>query len=483
MPSPVDVRHGSDDDEHDHLVNAINAKAHSLSPPPPHHRTKRPHTSSSPTPHRSVIHPASPFPLSSSLPLPPPPPSLDASASSPVEAAVRRDEQFLLIHKLDRKALALLSPPHPLPPPAVPLMADPPSASSSDSSAVPFGRLALALELLYHSLTCKRALYGEESTPVLSHVEFIVTALNCTAITALRSLQSAHLAHLTASPSSPSSPSKEHRQRAKQLRASLRAWPLTWLKDAEALCLAHPTLTHCHAQTLHHLALTYRLLHKPVTACRLLQQALHTLTTDEATPSYPSDSVALLRSRALLSLDLTALLAQQTHWEQAGLQAREAAHTAQQLVLALVRREGEGGWEEEGVGVSLAESVGLLQTAYRVLGRVEERLHAVGCVRWWERAAELEERMEGEVDEGKREGDDVREMVERVRERVQQAESERRKEREQLLAKRGVWRVVTERNNGKAVDGSSKRARKPGKGRTEDSDERARSASQLSAHS
>ena len=479
MPSAVDVRRVSDDDEHDHLVLAINTKPqrHQLYPQPSH-GIKRPHTSSSLlSPHYRIARsPTSPFPLSSSLPLPPPPPpSLAASASSAAEETIRLDEQFLLIHKLDRKALGLLSP-------AASAQAEPlsPSSSSAFSSSFPFGRLALACELLYHSLSCKQALYGDESMPVLSHVEFLVTLLNRTAITALRSLQAEHLAHLTSTSTPPSSSpsSKELRQRARQLRLTLRCQPLAWLKDAEWLCLAHPGLPHCHTQTLHHLALAYRLLHKPRTACRLLHQALHTLaTTDEASPLFPRNPLTVLRCRTVLSLDLAAVLGQREEWEEAGVWARAAVDAAQQGVLGVVRREGARGEEvgveeeeeegEEEGGVGLGESVGLLVTAYRVLGWVEERLHAVGCVRWWERAAEVEERMEGETEEGKRDGDEVREMVERVRERVQEAERVRRKEREQLLARRGMWRVVTKRSDEEQrMDGPSRKAqRKPRMGR------------------
>ena len=107
MPAPATASRlpSSDDDEHDHQVHAINSKTLS-SPHPTSHLKPPPLHPISHSPHPLLLQPTSPFPLSSSLPLPPP---FDPTLSS--DAAIELDERFILIHKLDRKALSLLSPP------------------------------------------------------------------------------------------------------------------------------------------------------------------------------------------------------------------------------------------------------------------------------------------------------------------------------------------------------------------------------------
>ena len=112
-------------------------------------------------------------------------------------------------------------------------------------------RLSLSCDALYHSLTCKRALYGHDSLPVLSHAELLVLLLNDAAMTALSSLLSPQP---TASTSSPPPSEREQRRRDREQQHAARAGPLTWLKDAERLCLAHPQLSEGHALTLRHLA-------------------------------------------------------------------------------------------------------------------------------------------------------------------------------------------------------------------------------------
>src|SRR6185437_9951944 len=107
-PSHSSFHPTSDDDEHDHLVHTINTKPHAtpISTASPH----SPPTSTSLSPPPLILQSTSPFPLSSSLPLPPPL-ATTAPSSTSVDEALERDAQFLLIHKLDRKALALLSSP------------------------------------------------------------------------------------------------------------------------------------------------------------------------------------------------------------------------------------------------------------------------------------------------------------------------------------------------------------------------------------
>ena len=378
----------SSEDEHDELVNDINSKAKqqptttrssNKSSTSPHITTTT--TSHSPYP-KAPFHPTSPFPLSTSLPLPPPPPAPSAAES---EAA---DELYLYVHKLDRKALTLLC------------------SSSSTAAAAgvsTFGVLQLATQALFHSLDCKRELYGVDSVACLSHAELLIQLLNRTAMTCVQQLQSAYGSEQGAAVDE-----KETRRDVKRLRSAFRELPLAWLKEAEQLCVAYPELLSAHVLTLNHLACCYRLINKPRTATRLLQEAIRRAAetpeqqqqqreegAEETKEQLEGDKVTTdsderLHMRAVLSANMCAVLCQMECWEQAGLHAKLAVDLCQQHILALTLAISADADSPLAPLSELSAALSLLSHCYSAAGTVELELHVPSCLHWFEKAQAVE---------------------------------------------------------------------------------------------
>ena len=440
MPSasptkPAAAAFCSSDDENDRQVQAINTKSSSLAPPqsPP----KRSHSAASASALTQRLHASSPFPLSSTLPLPPPPPPSDSAA------AFDPDERFLLIHKLDRRALLLLSsapPSSPSPPPS----SDTATAVSSSSPPAGFAQLSLCLEVLYHSLSCKCELYGIDSLPVLSHAEFIVLLLTRTALSCTRDLQRQHLE--AAAAASSRAANREFRRRARGLRLLLRDGPLSWLKEAERVCLQHPQLSAAYVETLQSLAFCYRLLHKPRTAIRLLRQAMRVVEEDEkadsdAAAAQPASalSASRQRARAQLCLNLSSLFALRQCWEEAALHARGAVHHCQHCVLSITAAIPLSSTEPPPSSLPLC--LHLLCLAHSALASALLRLHSPSCLRWLERGREVAQSL---GQDGPAWQQRLRAEEESGRRRLQEEEKEML-EREAESAKAGVrngWRLV-----------------------------------------
>ena len=424
----------SDEDEHDQLVNDINSKAQLRPPTAASYHTNtttrpRPHVATSHSPYPIPFYPTSPFPLSTSLPLPPPPPA--HSADSDV------DEQYLYLHKLDRKALTLLCSPLP-------------QTATSDSS---FDALQLAVQLLFHSLDCKRTLYGLDSVVCLSHAELLIQLLNSTAMACVQQLQ----ADYGAEPGSIVH-DKETRRDVKRLRAAFRSLPLAWLKEAEQLCVDYPQLLAAHLLTLNHLACCYRLVNKPRTAIRLLQEALRRATeTGQQQQTEPAEEAKetvqeqeqaggaaadLLYTRAVLSANLCAVLCQMECWEQAGLHAKLAVDLCQRRILALTAALSAEPDSPPVWHTKLSDALSLLSHCYHALGTVELELHVPSCLHWFEKAHAVEVSTRSSDEEKQAVGERWAAVIATVKQSMEAKEAERRRERETMRVHR-PWKLVS----------------------------------------
>ena len=417
----------SDDDEHDELVNDINSKAHLRPPTANSHgnnnTTTRPHVTTSRSPHPIPFYPTSPFPLSTSLPLPPPPPSPSADCDV--------DELYLFLHKLDRKALTLLCSP---------------TCGTSESS---FDALQLAVQILFHSLECKRSVYGIDSVVCLSHAELLIQLLNTTAMACVQQLQEKYGLDRSTTVSE-----KEQRRGVKQLRKSFRALPLEWLKEAEQLCVAYPQLLAAHILTLNHLACCYRLINKPRTAIRLLQEALRRATEDgelqqagqaeetkEAVEVADNASAAArLYTRAVLSANLCAVLCQMECWERAGLHAKLAVDLCQQHTLKLTLAVSAEPESPPASQSQLPDALSLLAHCYGALGTVELELHVPSCLHWFEKAQAVEESSQSNGEERKAVVKQWAAVIADVKQLMEFKEAERRREREMMRVHR-PWKL------------------------------------------
>ena len=416
----------SSDDEHDELVQHINSKAQLRLPTA---TSGRPHTATSKTP--IPFQPTSPFPLSASLPLPPPPPVQCADLSL--------DAQYLFLHKLDRKALSLLSSP---------------DAATSDAS---FRALQLAVQILFHSLDCKKALYGVDSTVCLSHAELLIHTLNRTAMGCVQQLQGQRGAEQNGSEEEEA----ERRRDVKRLRRSLRALPLAWLKEAEQLCVAYPQLLAAHILTLNHLACCYRLVNKPRTAVRLLQEALRRATEDgeraeaadkreeskealmEVNGATSGDAESRLYMRAAVSANLCAVLCQMECWEQAGLHAKLAVDLCQRRLFALITAPSDVTSDSPARQLELSEALTLLSHCYAALGSVELELHVASCLHWFEKAQAVEESAMSQPEDRRAVGQRWAGVMSSARRLMETKEAESRRDREMMRMHRPWTKVVS----------------------------------------
>ena len=428
----------SDEDEHDQLVNDINVNAqlrpNTASTLFNKTNISRPYVATSRSPYPVPFYPTSPFPLSTSLPLPPPPPA--PSADSDV------DELYLFLHKLDRKALTLLCSP------------------GVGASGAPFDTLQLAVHVLFHSLECKRTLYGVDSVVCLSHVELLVQLLNRTAMACVQQLQDRF-----SKENGRKADEKQQRRNVKRLRRAFRSLPLPWLKEAEQLCVAHPQLLAAHVLTLNHLACCYRLVNKPRTAIRLLQEAVRRAAEDgelqqrTKQPEETKETVeniapkeagaARLYTRAVLSANLCAVLCQMECWEQAGLHAKLAVDLCQQHTLDLTAALSAESDSPPSSQLTLSEALSLLSHCYATLGTVELELHVPSCLHWFEKAQTVEESSQSNEEDRSAVVKRWAAVIAEVRQAMEAKEAQKRRERETMRVHR-PWTKVVSRSKGAA---------------------------------